>query len=147
YDLKANSFHLRIQLIDPLPLAAFYEISGQVFLNPLQFFLIIFNVISGPINVVFEIKGDMRKSQGINYYKLKNANVDLNIDDCSFQFECLFDNNQQLGRMTNEMLNSNSIVVVKALTPMFEKLSKIGTMALMKTLTKIPYYKLFPLQQ
>ncbi|KAF2885934.1 hypothetical protein ILUMI_20241, partial [Ignelater luminosus] len=97
-----------------------------------------------PINAVFEIKGDMRRSRGIDYYNPKNANVRLNMGDGSFHLEGLFDNNQQLGRMTNEMLNSNSAMVVKAVTPMFEKLSGIGAMKFMETLSKIPYYKLFP---
>ncbi|KAF2898202.1 hypothetical protein ILUMI_07977 [Ignelater luminosus] len=47
-------------------------------------------------------------------------------------------------RLTNDMLNANSDMVVKALTPVFEKLSEIGVMRFMKTLTKIPYYKLLP---
>ncbi|KAF2885936.1 hypothetical protein ILUMI_20243, partial [Ignelater luminosus] len=142
YDHKENTFHFKIQF-DPLPLVAFYEISGQIVRIPLEG-KGIGRVAIGPINAVFEIKGDMRKFRGIDYYNPKNANVGLNIGDGSFDVEGLFDKNQQLGRMANEMLNSNSVMAVKAATPMLEKLCEIGAMRFMKTLMKIPYYKLFP---
>lgn len=46
--------------------------------------------------------------------------------------------------MTNKMLNANSVMVAKALTPMFEKLAETGVMRFMKFVTKIPYNELFP---
>ncbi|KAF2885932.1 hypothetical protein ILUMI_20239 [Ignelater luminosus] len=144
YDPKANTFHFRIQF-DPLPLAAFYKISGQVVRIPLEG-KGIGRAAIGPINAIFEIKGGMRKSRGIDYYDPKYVNITLDMGDGSYYMSGLF-NNEQLERIANNMVNANSLMVVEAMTPMFEKLGEIGTMRFMKTLTKIPFSRLLPSSQ
>ncbi|KAF2888305.1 hypothetical protein ILUMI_17868, partial [Ignelater luminosus] len=96
------------------------------------------------ISAIIEIKGDMRRFKEIYYYNPKKVNVTLDMRDANFYVKGLFDNNELLVRMTNEMLNANSTLVSKVITPMFEKLAEIGVMRFMKNLTKIPYSKLFP---
>ncbi|KAF2888289.1 hypothetical protein ILUMI_17884, partial [Ignelater luminosus] len=101
----------------------------------------------GPVIAVFEIKGEMRKSKGIDYYNAKNVKINLDLTDGTYLFEGLFDNNEVLVRMTNEVFNANSVMVTKVLTPTLEKFAEVGVKKFLKTLTKISYKKLFPLSQ
>ncbi|KAF2889454.1 hypothetical protein ILUMI_16719 [Ignelater luminosus] len=99
----------------------------------------------GPsVNAIFEVKGNMRQQKGIEFYNTKNVKVNLSISHGSYYVEELFDNNELLVRMANEMLNANSVMVSEALIPFFERLAEMGVMRFMKTLTRIPYRELFP---
>ncbi|KAF2898200.1 hypothetical protein ILUMI_07975 [Ignelater luminosus] len=142
YDPETMTFRFKIEF-HFLPMSASVEIDGHVIHIPIKGKGFV-RVAYGPISAIFEVKGDMKKLKGIEYYTTKKANVGLDMGDGSFNFEGLFDNNQLLVRTTNEMLNANSAMVMKAITPAYEKLAAKGVMRFMKTLTKIPYHQLFP---
>ncbi|KAF2886330.1 hypothetical protein ILUMI_19843, partial [Ignelater luminosus] len=142
YNLETMTFHFRIEF-DTIPITTFIEVNGHVVNIPVVGKGLV-RTAYGPIDATFEIEGSMSKFKSIDHYNPKNVKVDLNIGDGSYYLEGFFDNNEQLVRLTNEMLNANSVIVTKALTPLFEELAEIGVMRFMKRLMKIPYYKLFP---
>ncbi|KAF2900436.1 hypothetical protein ILUMI_05753 [Ignelater luminosus] len=141
YDCRTMTFRFRIEF-DSILMTSLYEVHGHLAHIPVEGKGLGSHAYS-PVNAVFEINGGMRKLRGINYYDTKYVNVTLDMGEGSYHLDGLFDN-KQLERMTNEMLNINSDMVVKALTPALEKIAKIAVMRFMKTLFKIPYHKLFP---
>ncbi|KAF2888154.1 hypothetical protein ILUMI_18019 [Ignelater luminosus] len=142
YDSESMTYRFRIEF-ETIIMSGSIQIDGYVVNIPIVGNAYA-NCTFGPVNATFEIKGSTRKSKGIDYYNTENVCVNLDVADGGYSFVGLFDNNKQLERMTNEMLNANSAMVTKAATPLFEKLAEVGIARFMKTLTKIPLHELFP---
>ncbi|KAF2886120.1 hypothetical protein ILUMI_20053 [Ignelater luminosus] len=145
YNPETKAFHFRIEY-ETIPITGDIEVSGHVASIPLSgkgFG----RAVLGPVNATFDVKGNIKTSRGIDFYSTHNVKVDLDISDGSYYVEQLFNNNQTLVHLANEMLNANSVMVSEAVTPTLERLAEKGVKRFMKTLTRIPYYELFPLSR
>ncbi|KAF2898199.1 hypothetical protein ILUMI_07974 [Ignelater luminosus] len=142
YDPETMTYRFKIEF-DSLSMSVSVEGDSDVVHIPLKGNGFV-RIAHSPVTAIFEIKGDMKRLRGIEYYSTEKAKVGLDMGDGNYNFEGLFNNNELLVRMTNEKLSANSAMVVEALTPAYEKFASMDVMRFMKTLTKIPYHRLFP---
>ncbi|KAK9883569.1 hypothetical protein WA026_001745 [Henosepilachna vigintioctopunctata] len=83
-----------------------YEISGQILVLPVKgngtMEIILEGVKGGSINNFEVIKKDKE------YFKLTNNTLSIDADKVIYNFQNLFDGNEELGKQINQVLNDNS---------------------------------------
>ncbi|KAF2887461.1 hypothetical protein ILUMI_18713 [Ignelater luminosus] len=130
---------------DDLPLYTMYEMSGRLLHIPLEgkgFQLVTF---LGPINATIRVEGELVEVDGVEYYNTTNVKVTESIKDVEVTVQGLFGGDEELGRITNNLLNQFSIESIQTITPALEQFTEEMFMGFMKSLTgSIPYYRIFP---
>ncbi|KAF2880063.1 hypothetical protein ILUMI_26132, partial [Ignelater luminosus] len=99
----------------------------------------------GPMNPTIRIEGELVQVNGVEYYNTINIKVTESIRDLEVTAEGLFGHDEELGRITNHMLNRFSVEITQAATPVLEQFDEKMFMGFMKSFTgSVPYYKIFP---
>ncbi|KAF2881398.1 hypothetical protein ILUMI_24772 [Ignelater luminosus] len=144
YNPHTMTFYGRI-VYDTMSMTSNMDALGQVISVPIEGKGSVEVTLIGPINGEFEINGNLRNENGVNYYNTTNIKVNLYIYDGSCRLDDFFNNNIYLTRMITNIFNENSKLVVDVLTPAFKEMAKYGIRNLMTELTnRIPYNLLFP---
>ncbi|KAF2894421.1 hypothetical protein ILUMI_11749 [Ignelater luminosus] len=98
-----------------------------------------------PISGTFEVNGNIKEKDGVDYYNTTNIHVHLNIADGCYFMSNIFDD-PFLTRTTIEIFNINSKLLTSVVTPVFEELTKLGIRNIMESLTNaLSYEEMFPL--
>ncbi|KAF2886308.1 hypothetical protein ILUMI_19867 [Ignelater luminosus] len=144
YDPNTTTFHGRLEYDKVIMSTVPYNISGQILLAPLKgegFG----QAIIGPLSGSFEVNGNIKEKDGIDYYNTTNIHVHLDIADGYYFLSNIFDN-PYLTRTTVEIFNINSKLMTSVVTPVFEEMTKLGITSIMESLTNaLSYEQMFPI--
>ncbi|KAF2890881.1 hypothetical protein ILUMI_15292 [Ignelater luminosus] len=127
-----------------LPIYSMYEMSGRVLHIPVEGKGFVAATL-GPVNATIRIEGELVEADGVEYYNTTNIKVTESINDIEITMQGLFGGDEELGRVTNSLLNRFSVGIIHACTPALEQLAEEMFMRFMKSFTgSVPYYKIFP---
>ncbi|KAF2881399.1 hypothetical protein ILUMI_24773, partial [Ignelater luminosus] len=144
FNPNTMTFYGRIAY-DTLILASNMDALGEVISIPIEGKGSTEVTLIGPIDGEFEINGNLKNENGVDYYNTTSIKVNLNIYDGINFIDGFFNNNVQLTRTFNDIFNANSKLVVNIMTPVYTELAKLGIKNLITELTnRIPFNQLFP---
>ncbi|KAF2892854.1 hypothetical protein ILUMI_13320 [Ignelater luminosus] len=144
YNPETLIFSAKIQF-DALPVYTKYEVSGRLLHIPVEGKGFLSGTFLGPINATIRIEGKLMEVDGVEYYNTTNVKVTETIKDMEVAAEGLFDGDEELGRITNHLLNLFSAEIMQAANSVWEQLAEEMIMRFIKSFTgSVPYYKIFP---
>ncbi|KAF2886318.1 hypothetical protein ILUMI_19855, partial [Ignelater luminosus] len=134
YNPQTLTFSAKMKF-DALPFYSMYEVSGRLLHIPLEGKGFVSTTFLGPINATIRIEGELVEVDGVEYYNTTNIKVTEIIKDMEITVEGLFEGDEELGRITNHLLNLFSAEIMQAVTPALEQLAEEMLMRFMKSFT------------
>ncbi|KAJ3654883.1 hypothetical protein Zmor_014036 [Zophobas morio] len=120
-NVNLDKYHIDLELSFPrLRILSQYNIDGRILVLQLHG--------HGPAdgnftdvsaNAAFE--GELKSKKGKEYITIKSVKVDLKIGKPFFQFENIFNGNEELNVQTNKIINENVVDIIDELRPVIDK--------------------------
>uniref|UniRef100_A0A1A9W0Q6 Uncharacterized protein n=1 Tax=Glossina brevipalpis TaxID=37001 RepID=A0A1A9W0Q6_9MUSC len=116
-DTQYHELELKIPVIE---MTARYEIDGKLLLLPIKGKDKVKLTLNG-LRMIVKHKIVLEKRDGKNYVKTVKLSTFSSPDSVTFNFENLFDGNEELTHATNKVLSENSLDVWPAISEEFDK--------------------------
>ncbi|KAF2892855.1 hypothetical protein ILUMI_13321 [Ignelater luminosus] len=114
---------------DDLPFYTMYEMSGRLLHIPIEGKGFQSVTFLGPMNPTIRIEGELVEVDGVEYYNTTNVKVTESIKDMEVTLQGLFGGDEELGRITNHLLNRFSVEIMQAITKFNIDVSEIVDLA------------------